>query len=181
MYMKLKINEEIILEQLELSHAPELFKLVDSTRNHLRAWLPWLDMSKNVSDTEFFINTTIDQHKNNQGPQFLIYYKNIPCGVIGFHPIDLQNRIGGIGYWLSEAFGGKGIVITCMDLMIKFGFETLGLNKIEVGCATENRKSRAIPEKLGFKLEATLRDKEWLYDHYVDQCLYSMLKREYNA
>jgi len=179
--MKLKVNDEIFLELLELSHAHCLFDLVDSNRDHLRQWLPWLDMSKEVSDTEFFINSTIKQYKNNQGPQFLIYFKNTPCGVIGFHPIDLQNKIGGIGYWVSESFSGNGIVTTSMALIIKYGFETLSLNKIEVGCAVENQKSRAIPVKLGFKLEATLRDKEWLYDHYVDQCLYTMLKSEYNA
>ena len=47
------------------------------------------------------------------------------------------------------------------------------------GLGLKNIKSRAIPERLGFKYEATLRQCEWLYDHYVDHAVYSMLASEY--
>jgi ribosomal-protein-serine acetyltransferase len=46
---------------------------------------------------------------------------------------------------------------------------------VEVRAAPGNRRSRAIPERLGFRQEGILRDAEWLYDHYVDLVVYAML------
>ena len=54
-----------------------------------------------------------------------------------------------------------------------------GMNRIYIRCGTENRKSRAIPERLGFVHEGTQREAEWLYDHYTDLELYSVLAREW--
>lgn len=63
--------------------------------------------------------------------------------------------------------------------LIKFGFEKLNLNKVLIGCATGNLRSQKIPESLGFTYEGTLRQNEWLYDHFVDHKIYSLLKSEW--
>jgi hypothetical protein len=47
--------------------------------------------------------------------------------------------------------------------------------------AIENSRSRAIPERLGLKKEGIIRDAEWLYDHYVDHMLYTLLKSEWQG
>jgi len=65
--------------------------------------------------------------------------------------------------------------------LLEYGFVEASLNKIEIRCADKNYKSRAIPERLGFSYEATLRQCEWLYDQYVDHAIYSMLASEYQV
>ena len=60
-------------------------------------------------------------------------------------------------------------------------FDELGLNRIEIRCAEANLKSRAVPERLGFTLEGTLREMGYTRDGWVDQRVYSLLKREWRG
>jgi ribosomal-protein-serine acetyltransferase len=54
------------------------------------------------------------------------------------------------------------------------------LNKVEIHCAVDNKRSRAIPERLGFTQEGIIRANQWLYDHYVDDVIYGMLASEWS-
>ena len=50
----------------------------------------------------------------------------------------------------------------CCRAFVAHGFDTWKLNRITIECATENVRSRAIPERLGFKLDGIVRGIEWL-------------------
>ena len=58
-------------------------------------------------------------------------------------------------------------------------FKELKLNRIEIRCATGNKASQAIPKSLGFKEEGVMRQNEWLYDHFVDHIVFSVLASEW--
>ncbi|EWG97880.1 GNAT family N-acetyltransferase [Halomonas sp. BC04] len=175
----MKVSDTIELQLLCLEHRDDLFGLVDANRDHLRKWLPWLDMNRSVNDTESFIGSVIDQHESGKGPQYAVFYEKSMCGVCGFHPIDTSNKVGGIGYWLGKAFSGNGIMTSAVQALLEVGFHEYHLNRIEIACATDNHRSRAIPESLGLKLEGVLRERENLYGRYVDNAIYSLLASEY--
>jgi ribosomal-protein-serine acetyltransferase len=160
---------------LEESDAEELFAFIDRNRAHLREWLPWLDDNTTIDDSRAFILHSKEQHFSNSGFQAGVWYENKLAGIIGYHPIDWQNRIVMIGYWLGKEYQGKGIMTESCRLLINYGFDEFNLNRVEIRCATGNSKSCAIPERLGFTNEGIVRDGEWLYDHFVDLSLYSML------
>ncbi len=177
----MNINKEITIELLQIEHSNELFKLVDENRTYLRKWMPWLDLNKTIKDTENFIKSTIDQYESGCGPHYALFYKNVICGINGFHKIDKLHKIGEIGYWIAESYTGNGIIAITTRKLINIGFTEYNLNKIEIRCAIKNYKSRAIPEKLGFTFDATLRQNECLYGKFVDQAIYSKLASEYKA
>ena len=54
-----------------------------------------------------------------------------------------------------------------------------GMNRVEIRCATGNKKSCAIPERLGFTFEGIQRNGGWLYDRFVDYRIYSILANEW--
>lgn len=168
------------LKQLEPADAAEMYWLTDTNRTYLREWLPWLDYIHKVEDTAGFIHATIDQHNRNQGTHYGIWYNGRLAGTMGVHNLDWINKKTSLGYWLGAQFQGKGLmteaVATYIDRLI---FGSWDLEKVTIQAATGNHKSRSIPERLGFQLEGILRRNEYLYDHFVDHAVYSLLRSEW--
>ncbi len=175
----IRIDEDTELRIYEERHAHELAEVVDRNRAHLRQWLPWLDYSRTVEDSKAFIKNSLQQFANNEGFQMGIWYQDKLVGGIGLHTIDWANRKVEIGYWLAEAYQGKGLMTRACRTLVTYAFDELGLNKVEIRCATENIRSCAIPKRLGFTQEGILRDAAWLYDHFEDLVVYGMLAREW--
>jgi ribosomal-protein-serine acetyltransferase len=161
--------------------AERLFALTNTNRAHLKKWLAWLDLVKTFEDTQIFIDTAVHQHNNNQATMFAIFYRGELVGLAGFNHFDYQHKWGAIGYWLCASCTGKGVITKVVHKLLEYGFVENRLNKIEIRCADENQKSKAIPERLGFTYEGTLRQCEWLYDQYVDHAVYSILFGEYRT
>jgi ribosomal-protein-serine acetyltransferase len=108
-----------------------------------------------------------------------IWHEDRLAGVIGYDPIDWENRSTELGYWLGEEYQGKGLVTAACRALVEHAFGELGLNRVVISCATENEKSCAIPERLGFRREGIERQAEWLYDRFVDHVTYSALASEW--
>lgn len=169
------IDEDLELRLLEGRHAEELFKLVDQNRKYLREWLPWVDGTKSAADTREFIRKSLEKFARNDGFSAGLFFRGRLAGVIGYHGIDWSNRATAIGYWLGEAFQGRGFMTRACGALVDHAFRDLGLNRVEIRCATENQRSRAIPERVGFREEGVARQAEWLYDHFVDLVIYAKL------
>jgi ribosomal-protein-alanine N-acetyltransferase len=62
---------------------------------------------------------------------------------------------GYIGYWIDEKHAGNGYVPEGVALVIRYGFETLGLHRMEAAIVPRNDRSRRVAEKLGLRDEGT--------------------------
>ena len=162
-----------------LYDAEELFRLVEKNRSRLREWLPWLDSTKTVEDTHRFIAESLNSHA--KGTIFLnaIIIKDQIVGLVEIRLISKENNAAEIGYWLDSDAGGKGILTCAVAELMKMAFERMGVHRIQIRAATGNVKSCAVATRLGMRLEGTIKDAEWLYDHYVDLNIYGITKPEW--
>ena len=176
-----EIDEDLHLRMFTLDDAEEFYNLTVESKTFLKEWLGWLDNINSVEDTVKNIQARFTEVTDNKGypKSFAIIHKGQIAGTIGYNTIDNRNRVGIIGYWIGEKYKGQGIMSQSFEAMIDYGFNVLNLNRIEVRVAVENVKSRALPERFSFHLEGTIRDAEWLYDHYVDHAVYGLLKVEW--
>ncbi|HLS65888.1 MAG TPA: GNAT family protein [Pseudogracilibacillus sp.] len=171
-----KVNDEIVLALLQERHAEQLFALIDASRESLERWLPWVKSTHQVDDSATFIKQSLQQFANNDGFQAGIWYKGQLAGIVGLHAIDSFHRSTTIGYWLGKQYEGKGIMTRACRAVVRHCFDTLKLQRVEIHVAVGNKKSKAIPERLGFKYEGKLRNAEFLKDQFVDVLLYSLTK-----
>jgi ribosomal-protein-serine acetyltransferase len=175
------IDSSTALRVLRTADAAELFALTDANRAHLRRWLPWVDLVTSEDDSRSFLATVSAQYQEGRGPTFGIVRDGALAGVVGFLPIDRVNRSGEIGYWLAEREQGCGVMTACCRFAVRYGFLTLDLHRIQIAAGTENRASRAIPERLGFTYEGVLRGRENLYGEFIDHAMYSLLRPEFEV
>lgn len=174
------IEGDAYLKILEHRDAEPVFILLDESRDYLREWLPFVDGTKGPDDVLAFIDGGLKQFAAGDGFHAGIWYQGNIAGVIGFHYFNRQNLSTSIGYWLGQKYQGKGLMTKAVSAMVDYALNVEGLNRVEIRCATENHKSRAIPERLGFTQEGCLRDNECLYGRFVDHIVYSILKKEWN-
>jgi ribosomal-protein-serine acetyltransferase len=174
------IDINVSLKLIEINDAERIFELINKSRNYLREWLPWLDTTTSVEDSKEFIQSCLKGYAENKSMNTVILFEGEIVGIIAFNSINWLNKIAYIGYWLGEEYQGKGIMTTVAKALTDYAFNHLNLNKVEIRAAVENKKSRSIPERLGFVKEGCIRQDGWLYDHYVDHIVYGILAKEWN-
>jgi len=171
----LKAGRGLELRPLRLRDARPLFALVEANRERLRRWLPWPDANRSVLDSRAYILRVRALARLGAGHAFGLWWKGELVGVAGFVWIDTAHRSAAIGYWLAEAAEGRGLMTAAVSALLHHGFRDLGLNRIEIRAGVRNRRSRAIPERLGFRREGVLHQSERLADRFVDHVVYGLL------
>jgi ribosomal-protein-serine acetyltransferase len=176
--LSLKVKSDIELRLFAEQDAGEILKLVRANYEHLRPFLHWVTDDYSLETARNFIGQTQKAFADNTGRTFGIFHQEKIVGVIGFVVFNWQSSRTEIGYWNDKNYEGKGIITESCKVLINYAFEELKINRIEIHCATENVRSRAIAEKLNFKLDGVLRQSEWRHTRFFDMAIYSMLAQE---
>lgn len=174
------IDQETELRLLEEEHTETLFALTDENREYLREWLVWVDNIESVSDTRRYIRSAVQQFNDDKGFQAGIWFRGHLAGIIGYQNLDWLNRSAAVGYWVGAAFQGNGLATNACGALVDWAFREWRLNRVEIRCAVENYRSRAIPERLGFTQEGIAHQAEWLYDGFVDLVIYGVLAKDWS-
>jgi ribosomal-protein-serine acetyltransferase len=175
---RLPITDDVHLRLLEEADARPLHALIETNRARLARWLPWA-AGQTFDETLDFIRRTRSQVSENDGFQAAIVLDGDIVGMVGYPGVDWGNRSTRIGYWLDEAHQGRGIVTAAVRVLVDRALTVWQLNRVEIRAATENRRSRAIPERLGFREEGTLRRAEPVDGRYLDTVVYATLAADW--
>jgi ribosomal-protein-serine acetyltransferase len=168
------------LRALRPDDAEELHASIETNRPHLAAWLPWA-AGQTFEDTVEFLDRVRQQMEANDGFQLALTRDDRIVGVAGFHGVDWGNRSTAIGYWLALSEQGRGTMTKAVRALVDHALGEWRLNRVEIRAASENRRSRAICERLGFREEATLRRAERVGERHLDVVVYSLLACEWKV
>ncbi|TDL31737.1 N-acetyltransferase [Jeotgalibacillus sp. S-D1] len=146
----------------------------------LKAWLPFAQEMPTVEETEINLRNAHIKFLSRESFRFLIFDKDNYdfIGTTSLQGIDWDIPKCEIGYWVNTKFSGNGYMTEAVKKIANFGLNTINLRRIEIRCESTNLKSRAIPEKLGFVFEGTLRQDDLSADgsKLTDTCFYSKIK-----
>ena len=157
----------------KLNIAESLFDIVTENSEYLSEYLPWPKYIKTVDDERNFIQKCDKAMKQDMQVIFAIMLPNNKgvIGSIGFNYIDWNNSVGFIGYWLASNYQKNGIMTQSVKQLMKFGFEVLKLDHIQISAAETNHKSRGIPQRLNFTQYDNIKDIDSLGNQMVTYIL----------
>ncbi|MFH2040274.1 MAG: GNAT family protein [Chloroflexota bacterium] len=103
-------------------------------------------------------------------------------GDCGFHNISQINRSAEVGIFIGDkVLWNKGYGTETMQLLLKYGFESLNLNRISLVVYDDNPRALRAYEKAGFVLEGRRRQAKYKHGRYGDELLMSILRSEWDA
>jgi len=163
------------------SDAPLLAESVRESLEHLRPWMPWVDNEPEPMEVK------VERLRQFRGlfdlGQDFIYgiFNTRETKLIG--GTGLHTRLGEseleIGYWIHKDYINQGLVTETTAALVKVAFELIHIHRLEIHCDPKNVASTAIPRKLGFTHEGTLRAKTRFLDGWRDGMIWGLLETEY--
>ena len=173
-------TERLVVRCWDPRDAPLLKDAVDSSIDHLRPWMPW------AADEPQPLEQKVDLLRQFRGKFDLGHdftygiFSRDESAVVG--GTGLHTRVDPasfeIGYWIRADRAGQGLCTEATAALTRVVFELMDIERIEIRVDPANEASRAIPRKLGYTEEATLRQRLH-YPEVRDVVLYTLFRDDF--
>ena len=148
----------LILRRPTLDDAVALNEAVNASFKDLSRWMIWARGSYSIDDAEQFCKYANDVFESGTHLPTLIRLPDNGkiIGSAELTSIDPEVPSFEIGYWIHSAYTGFGYVTEATHALTTFAFQKLDSNRVQIRMDSNNHRSWAIPERLGYEWEATL-------------------------
>ncbi len=175
-------TERLKVRRYSLNDDQILFEAARESVNEVYEFLPWCHPKYAIEDSRSWLCTIESSWADRQSWAFAITDKTSGrmLGGCGLNSID-ENPVANLGYWIRTSEAGRGFVTEATRGLLKFGFQQLKLNRIEIIMSTKNTASRKVAVKVKGTLEGILRNRLHLHGQNHDALLYSLIPDDIKA
>lgn len=172
-------TERLVLRRFSSDDADAIFAnwANDARVTKYMTWTP----HGSVEATKLIIASWCEQYEKNDYYNWCITLNGVPIGSISVVEINDKSEHTGIGYCSGFDYWGNGYMTEAVNAVVKFLFEEVNVNRIEIGHATKNPASGKVARKCGFTLEGVKREffRSPSSGELLDIAFLSILKSEY--
>lgn len=149
---------KLTLKAPDIEYAPLMQQAIQESIDDLKKWLTWATHIPSVEECKERATTALEAFKEKRDLPFYIFTKDEQnfIGRAGLHHIDWSVPKFEIRYWIRTSCQHQGYATEAVQLLTEFVFHELNANRVEIRCDDNNLRSRAIPQKLAFRLEGIL-------------------------
>lgn len=173
-------TDRLMLRMPEPGDGTKVNQAITASLDELKPWLVFANDEPSVDDTEINTREAHAKFIKRESLRYLIFKKdtNEFVGSTGFHNINWDVPKVEIGYWIDSRFSGIGYMKEAIERITEYALEDLGCHRVEIQCESENQRSRAIPEKLGYQLDGVLKNHDLSVDgkQLTHTCIYSKIR-----
>jgi ribosomal-protein-serine acetyltransferase len=192
----LTVDNEISLRTLHPDDAETLFNLLERNRPRLRPWVDPSALPETVQSTrkytiECFFNSIDPMEAMNEYYEYFrelngyfpsssppkelgIWVNNSLSGVVTLSRTEDSFTAAEFGYWVTEEMEGKGIITRCVRALMEYAIDNMGIHRFIIGCAATNHRSRAVAERLGYRVYVTKPNGEVVGEFVYDRTIYGI-------
>ncbi|MGB7875687.1 MAG: GNAT family protein [Anaerolineales bacterium] len=173
-------NESILIRPYQMNDARPCFDAILESMDELMPWMFWCHTDITYPEIEDWVKSRPGAWLDDISYEFAIIdsRQGSFIGNCGLVHVDLQNRKAELGYWMRTSQTRKGFATQASKLALKFAFDVLQLNRVEIIVETKNMASQKVAEKLGAKMEGLMRQRLHIHDTFRDAILYAVLAEE---
>jgi ribosomal-protein-serine acetyltransferase len=171
----------VTLSRHRASDADELFAALEASRARLTAWLRFPDPLQTIEATRDWLIRREAHWLLREALSFAIRHGETRelLGNVELHSIVWERRFFALGYWLRDGAEGQGYMTEAVRLVTDYVFNDLAASKVVICCDARNTRSAAVPERLGFRLEARLRGEARTKDGALaDELQYALIRED---
>ena len=174
-------NDRVLIRPLvkeDISH------LLPFSLNEPELWTYSLVPANGEENLKKYMELALAKREQHDSYPFIVYDKKTQqyAGSTRFYDIQIQHNTVQLGYtWFGKAFQGTGLNKHCKYLLLKFAFETLGVDRVEFRADNNNKRSIAAMQSIGCTVEGVLRSNCKAMDGRRDSIVLSILKDEWTA
>ncbi|MEV7779950.1 GNAT family protein [Kitasatospora sp. NPDC088351] len=152
------LAENAELRPLEPWQAAEFLAHIDRARAHTDPWIPWASRSTDLDSARATLQGYADRQAADTGRIYGIWLDGTLVGGVMFVHFSADAGNCEIGVWTEPAGEGRGLVGAAVRHLIDYAFGTRGLHRVEWYSSSANARSRAVAQRMGMKLDGTLRE-----------------------
>ncbi|WP_426703112.1 GNAT family N-acetyltransferase [Rhodanobacter sp. Col0626] len=140
-------------------------------------WLPWCHVNYGTDDAAAWITHCRAGWHSGEIHAFAVFEaaSGQLLGGIGLNQLNLVHRSANLGYWLRQSRQGQGLAAAAATLVAQFGFDQLGLIRIEIITLPDNHASQRTAERAGARFEALARQRLWASGQAHDAHVYGLI------
>ena len=162
----------LVIRPPEDSDAAEVLAAVRCSLAELSPWMPWATPAYDEANTLGWIRRELG---HGEHPFVMVAGDRGIVGACGINRPDELNRFANLGYWVRTDTTGHGYATRATRLLAQYGFEHVGLARIEIVMSVENVPSRRVAERVGALHEGVMRRRLLLHRRHHDAHLYSLV------
>jgi len=176
--MKMELTDGSILVRPYQKHdAALLYEAVRESIAEVSRWLPWCHEDYSIQESREFIESRNLFSQGDEWYSFAVFDAGSEkfVGGVGLNFINRVHQLANLGYWVRTGSAGRGVATRATRLAARFGFDELGLRRIEIVAAVDNIASQRVAEKAGALREGILRHRLLVRGESQDAVLFSLL------
>ena len=165
------VKNKISIRYQQVGDARRFFEILNSPNFHYFPAKP-----KTIKEEREFLRKNGEWRRSGEQLNYSILMNRKVVGATGIHIESRRRHCAEIGYFVDEAYWGRGIACEAVRQLEEIAFKELGVVRIEINMVKKNKASERVAIKCGYRKEGIGRKKLPLCGEYVDCYVYSKVR-----